>query len=129
MERETIDRLVERLGMMHELSPLLKYERGYGRVENALNHAILCSLGRDIMPKIRAKKGKRIILIGKSPIEYERSVEMFMKYFGIGENPTPMKDIAIQYEVSRSFVGQNIDFVSKFLKQKYSREIKRIALD
>ncbi|MEK6761023.1 MAG: hypothetical protein AABX93_03820 [Nanoarchaeota archaeon] len=69
------------------------------------------------------RKEEKVTPRGMTPQKYAEAVDMFRKYFGLGENPLSAKDIATKYEVAPGFVGFNVNFVAKYLKQRFSKDL------
>ena len=72
---------------------------------------------------VRMTSGSAVGLRGMTPQKYAEAVDMFRKYFGLGEGRVSMGEIASRYDVTRGFVGQNVDFVAKYLKQRFSKDL------
>ena len=124
------DSLNESLGMMPKIKvKATAFLRNGTRVlkSEAYNVPIVPSdcgfvMGEGIL-KEGISRGPAIITKGMTPQKYGEAVDMFRKYFGLGEGRVSMGEIASRYDVTRGFVGQNVDFVAKYLKQRFSKDL------
>lgn len=120
MDKISIDKLVKRLGMQEELKPILESTEGHKRFENGIKETL--------DKNYPAPKNTEILLPSKWKNVYirkticwgdrriHRKVGIFKKYYGIGCNPSSMKELVEEYNVTRKMIYHHIGNVTRRLR-------------
>lgn len=147
MKQKTADRLIDRLGMTYEMTPLLASfgEEGYQRFEQAVLRALDSYKGN--RPRIRVTKRRRRVY-AKTRVNYilylehthplpesdeedgffcyrafQRDSAFFKRYYGIGLGEENCSAIAKIEGISRANVHLRTKRVLALLKQQHKRDI------
>lgn len=122
-----VEKLVGKLGMGHELSPLLGADAG-PRLESIIRDCLAShQQGPTVRTisyyRIRGHPGTVRRIHRRSERKYDRAVAMFCEYFGIGMPENTQERIGERWGLTKTRVGQSVAYVTDVLCQYHKEDI------